>query len=118
MRRSYAVTVPKTKVCTMTVQPGELWLADIRFTDGSASKLRPVLVLWLDALDAVVAAVTTANPGSALDVPLVDWQSEGLRKPSTVRLSRLDCWNRRCYFGDSAACLRRIGAAFGPPGTR
>src|SRR5207253_2224352 len=62
MRRSYAVTVPKTKVCTMTVQPGELWLADIRFTDASASKIRPVLVLWLDALDAVVAAVTAAGP--------------------------------------------------------
>lgn len=29
----------------MTIQPGELWIADILFTDGSASKKRPVLVL-------------------------------------------------------------------------
>jgi hypothetical protein len=32
----------------MTVQAGERWLADIRFTDASASKIRPVLVLWVD----------------------------------------------------------------------
>jgi hypothetical protein len=31
----------------MTPLPGEIWLADIPFTDGSASKIRPVLVLWL-----------------------------------------------------------------------
>ena len=28
---------------------GEIWLADIPFTSGVASKLRPVLVLWEDA---------------------------------------------------------------------
>ena len=33
----------------MNIQPGEFWVADIRFTDGSGSKKRPVLVLWLDA---------------------------------------------------------------------
>ena len=27
---------------------GELWLAEIPFTSGMASKLRPVLVLWED----------------------------------------------------------------------
>ena len=37
--------------------PGEIWLAEIPFTDGSASKIRPVLVLWLDVGDAVVSAV-------------------------------------------------------------
>jgi len=75
----------------MTPSPGEIWLADIPFTDGSASKIRPVLVLWLDAADVVVAAITSAPPRSASDVILADWQSEGLRVPSTVRLSRLDC---------------------------
>jgi mRNA interferase MazF len=71
--------------------PGEIWLAEIPFTDGSASKIRPVLVLWLDAGDAVVAAVTSATPRSTSDVSLHDWQAEGLRVASTVRLSRLDC---------------------------
>ena len=75
----------------MTPFPGEIWLADIPFTGGSASKIRPVLVLWLDAADAVVAAVTSAAPRSPSDVPLVNWQAAGLRLPSTARLSRLDC---------------------------
>lgn len=75
----------------MTPSPGEIWLAEIPFTDGSASKIRPVLVLWLDAGDAVVAAVTSATPRSTSDVSLQDWQAEGLRVASTVRLSRLDC---------------------------
>ena len=32
---------------------GELWLAEIPFTSGMASKLRPVLVLWEDMADEV-----------------------------------------------------------------
>ena len=71
--------------------PGEIWLADIPFTSGVASKLRPVLVLWIDASDVVVAAVTSARPRSPTDVLLRDWSVEGLRVPSTVRLLRLDC---------------------------
>lgn len=75
----------------MPIQPGEFWVADIPFTDGSASKRRPVLVLWLDGADLVAAAVTSAAPRSATDVALADWRASGLRLASTVRLSRLDC---------------------------
>jgi mRNA interferase MazF len=75
----------------MTPQPGEIWLADIPFTSGVASKVRPVLVLWVDADDVVVAAVTSAAPRSPTDVFLQDWSAEGLRVASTARLSRLDC---------------------------
>jgi len=75
----------------MTVQAGELWVADIPFTNGLASKKRPVLVLWLDGRDAIVSAVTSAAPRSPTDVPLTAWQASGLRLPSTVRLARLDC---------------------------
>jgi mRNA interferase MazF len=71
--------------------PGEIWLADIPYTDQRASKRRPVLVLWLDAADAVVAVVTSAPPRSSTDVPLLDWKISGLRTASTVRLARLDC---------------------------
>jgi len=46
----------------MTIQPGEYWVANNPFTDGTQSKKRPVLVLWADRLDVVVAAVTTAKP--------------------------------------------------------
>jgi mRNA interferase MazF len=75
----------------MTIHPGDFWVAEIPFTDGSASKKRPVLVLWLDGQDVVVAAVTSAAPRTLTDVSLVDWRASGLRIPSTVRLSRLDC---------------------------
>jgi mRNA interferase MazF len=75
----------------MTSRPGEIWLAEIPFTNGVASKIRPVLILWLDAGDAVVAAITSATPRTPTDVALSDWKSAGLRVTSTVRLSRLDC---------------------------
>lgn len=75
----------------MNPTPGEFWLANIPFTNGLASKVRPILVLWLDSSDLVVAAVTSAQPRSAADVAVLDWISAGLRVPSTVRLSRLDC---------------------------
>jgi hypothetical protein len=39
----------------MTIQPGEFWVAEIPFTSGTIAKKRPVLVLWLDGQDAVVA---------------------------------------------------------------
>jgi mRNA interferase MazF len=71
--------------------PGEIWLAEIPFTSGTASKLRPVVVLWTDAADVVVAAVTSAPPRSATDVSLQNWAGAGLLVASTVRLSRLDC---------------------------
>ena len=77
-------------------QPGEVGIADIPFTSGTASKLRPVLVLfWTDAADVVVAAVTSAAPRSATDVALQDWSAAGLRVASTVRLSRLDCLEQK-----------------------
>ena len=80
-----------------TIQAGEFWVANIPFTNGLGSKKRPVLVLWLDANDAVVAAVTSASPGSAMDVALADRKASGLRAPSTVRLSRLDCLERSLF---------------------
>ena len=75
----------------MTIHPGEFWVADIPFTDGSASKKRPILVLWLDGRDVVVSAVTSVAPRTATDVLLINWRASGLRVASTVRLSRLDC---------------------------
>jgi mRNA interferase MazF len=75
----------------MTVKAGELWIAEITFTDGSASKKRPVLILWIDGDDVVVAAVTSSKPRTQTDVVLIDWEICGLRVASTVRLSRLDC---------------------------
>jgi mRNA interferase MazF len=83
----------------MTIRPGEFWVADIHYMSGNGTKKRPVLVLWLDGLDAVVAAVTSAKPRSAFDVELADWQTSGLRLPSTARLSRLDCLEQSLLIG-------------------
>ncbi|NEQ96182.1 MAG: type II toxin-antitoxin system PemK/MazF family toxin [Cyanothece sp. SIO2G6] len=75
----------------MTITPGDTWIADIPFTNGRASKKRPVLILWIDAQDVVVAAITSASPRTATDVVLQDWQQSRLRIASVVRLARLDC---------------------------
>ncbi|MEA5617502.1 type II toxin-antitoxin system PemK/MazF family toxin [Cronbergia sp. UHCC 0137] len=75
----------------MTIQAGEFWVAQIPFTSGVSSKKRPVLVLWLDGDDVIVAVVTSAPPRTQTDVLLPNWSASGLRVPSTIRLSRLDC---------------------------
>ena len=75
----------------MTIKAGEFWVAEIPFTNAASSKKRPVLILWLDGDDVIVAVVTSAQPRTPTDVPLVNWSGSGLRVPSTIRLSRLDC---------------------------
>ena len=95
----------------MMPQPGEIWLADIPFTSGTASKLRPVLILWTDASDVVVAAITSAPPRSATDVGLQVWSAAGLRVASTVRLSGWIAWNKSFCVGvwaSSPKATRRI----------
>ena len=69
----------------MPVQPGEIWVADIPFTDGTASKRRPVLVLWLDGADLVAAAVTSAARWSATDVVSVGCFHHRGRRRSLTR---------------------------------
>jgi mRNA interferase MazF len=83
----------------MTIQAGEFWIADIPFTNGLSSKKRPVLILWIDGDDAIVALVTSASPRTVTDSMLNDWQGSGLRVASTVRLSRLDCLEQSLLLG-------------------
>ena len=91
MMRFSMGTLLKMKDCMTTIQPGEFWIANIPYTSGTSSKKRPVLTLWLDASDVVVAAVTSAKSRTQTDISLHDWRASGLRTDSTVRLSRLDC---------------------------
>jgi mRNA interferase MazF len=81
----------KMKGYTMTIKAGEFWIAEIPFTNRISTKKRPVLVLWCDGQDVIVAVVTSASPRSSTDVLIQDWAISGLRVPSTVRLSRVDC---------------------------
>ena len=82
-----------------TIQAGDLWVAEIPYTNGVASKKRPILILWIDGHDVMVAAVTSAQPRTITDVVLVDWQVCSLRVSSTVRLSRLDCLENSLLIG-------------------
>lgn len=75
----------------MTINSGEFWVAEIIFTSGISSKKRPVLILWCDGDDVLVAVVTSAQPRSNTDIQLTYWKESGLKVPSTVRLFRLDC---------------------------
>lgn len=71
-----------------TIEPGDFWVANIPFTNGTDYKKRPIFLLWLDGEDVVAAAVTSAKPRSQTDVFLNDWSVSGLVVASTVRLSR------------------------------
>jgi mRNA interferase MazF len=95
----------------MTIRPGEFWVADILFTNAQSSKKRPVLVLWIDGNAVVVAAVTSAAARSSSDVELSDWSPVGLRLPSVVRLSHLDCLER-------SLLIARIGEISSADGER
>jgi mRNA interferase MazF len=53
-----------------TIRAGDLWIANIPFTNASESKKRPVLVLWIDGSDVIVAVVTSAEPRTQTDIAL------------------------------------------------
>jgi len=46
------------------------------------SKKRPVLILWCDGDDVIVAVVTSAQPRSNTDIVLEKWRESGLKVPS------------------------------------
>lgn len=54
----------------MNINAGEFWVAEIIFTSGISSKKRPVLTLWCDGDDVLVAVVTSAQPRSNTDIQL------------------------------------------------
>ena len=68
---------------------GQIVLCDFPFSSGTAGKVRPALVLFDLHQDAVICRVTSVARTGPLDVPLSDWQSAGLLKPSVARIDRL-----------------------------
>ncbi len=74
----------------MSFSQGEILLVSMLFTDGSAAKKCPVLVVWDGGDDdLLVAPVTSHAARSQRDVALIQWQKAGLRLPSIVRLEKL-----------------------------
>ncbi len=59
------------------------------FTAGTGAKRRPTLVL-LDTGDAdvIVVPITSRTSQATFDVVLAEWQQEGLKLPSVVRVHK------------------------------
>ncbi len=70
---------------------GDVVLVPFPFTDQSAAKRRPAVVVSSSALhaqgrDLIIMAVTTQlRPDSTLEVDIVQWQQAGLLAPSVVK---------------------------------
>ena len=82
---------------------GDVIICQFPFTSGSASKVRPALVLFDLQQDAIICRVTSVLYTGPLDVVLNDWRAAGLLKASTARLDRV-------VTAEKAIILRRLGA--------
>ena len=73
---------------------GDIWLAYVEFSDHpGVGKVRPVVVVDVrqDVCVVVAAKVPTKDlcaDGSGMCIPIIDWQTYGLRKPSYIRLDQ------------------------------
>jgi len=75
----------------MTVfEPGDVVLVRFPFTDLTAVKKRPALVIspsdFLKRNGDVVIVALTGQPQTEPDAALLDWQSAGLLKPTWLKL--------------------------------
>src|SRR5438128_2052730 len=92
-RNSSSGPIPTMTSCMAAVtnySPGDVLLADLPFSTGRKSKVRPCMVVLDVGDDDVVLARVTSQPVSTpFDILLSDWQLIGLLGPSTVRLHKL-----------------------------
>ena len=82
---------------------GDVVLCRFPFTSGAAAKVRPALILFDFSQDAVICRITSVSHGGALEVPISDWQSAGLLKPSFARIDRI-------VTAEKSIFLRQLGA--------
>ena len=83
---------------TTTYKRGSVVVVEIAFTDLSGSKRRPALVVSDERFhktlrDLIVCPISSQSrfyrrPGPG-DCPVKDWRAAGLRRPSTVRVSKV-----------------------------
>ena len=75
----------------MTAKQWEIWLANCAFEDDpSTIKPRPMLILENKVAYILSAKITGACPRSGYwgEYSIVYWAEAGLKKPSTIRLSK------------------------------
>mgnify|MGYP000458474047 FL=1 len=75
----------------MAFQRGDVVLIPFPFTDLSAKRARPAVVVSVPEYeqntgDVIVAQITSRHHSLPTDYALQDWQSAGLLKPSIVRV--------------------------------
>ncbi|NJK75759.1 MAG: type II toxin-antitoxin system PemK/MazF family toxin [Oscillatoriales cyanobacterium RU_3_3] len=72
-------------------QFGELVIVAFIFAGTTETKRRPGLIL-LDAgdEDTIVAKITSQIPRTTFDVEIQEWKQAGLKRPSVVRLHKLN----------------------------
>ena len=72
-------------------QSGELVIVAFLFAGTTETKRRPGLIL-LDTgdEDMIVAKITSQIPRTTFDVEIQEWQQAGLKRPSVVRLHKLN----------------------------
>ena len=74
----------------MLIEPWDLWWAEVEYEGHEGSKKRPVLVLSADEVYVLSYKVTSHEARNQWgEYEIVQWQSAGLTKPSTVRLTKL-----------------------------
>ena len=110
---------------------GDVVLVPFPFTDQTASKKRPAVVVSADAYhqrrpDVIVMAVTSQilRPAGALgEVLISDWQGAGLPKASLIkpvlatfeqRCQQLDVFVRREFFEEDGRCVDLDPVAYRP----
>ncbi len=115
----------------MPFEAGEIVSVPFPFTDRSAHKRRPALVLSTKSFNdrhmhLILAMVTSAkNPPWPSDIGITDESSAGLSSPSVIRL-KLFTLDERLVLGtlgklsksDKAAMMKRIAVTLGITGHR
>lgn len=87
----------------MKAKQWEVWYANVRFEDETGDKDRPVIITEISGVHVIIAPVTGHDGRNCWgEVELVKWQSAGLTKESTVRLSK-------CVRLEEKDLRRRIG---------
>ena len=74
----------------MTIEPWELWWAEVEYDNHEGSKRRPVLIVSADEVYVLSYKITSHEARNQWgEYEIVYWQSAGLQRPSTVRLAKL-----------------------------
>ena len=72
------------------IEPWDLWWAEVEYEHHDGSKRRPVLVISADEVYVLSYKITSHEARNQWgEYEIVQWQSAGLPKPSTVRMTQV-----------------------------